>query len=55
MLADNFNTTQSNCNLGYNFSLPEGLEKGTPEGKSYLAGGPNFLVKEFEVYQLDFI
>ena len=35
------------------FELPQGIQKGSNEGYSYLAGSQNFKVLEIEVYKLE--
>ena len=43
---------KSHSNLGYSYKTPDGLNFGTDEAKSYLAGKSKFKVIEYEVYQL---
>ena len=42
--------TLSKSYFGCFYQLPEMMQVGTPEAKSYLAGSYNFKVKEFEVF-----
>lgn len=41
---------RSYSKLGESYELPQGLEKGSDEAKSYLAGSQIFRVKQLEVF-----
>ena len=43
---------KSLSDFGNSFELPDGIEYGSEEAKSYFAGGFNFKVQEMEVFFL---
>lgn len=38
--------------FGHNYTLPDGMELGSKESSSYLAGSYNFKVSEIEVFKV---
>ena len=55
IIRDNCDSNKSSSNLGVSYDPPNGVNQGTNEARTYLAGSENFTVREIEIFSVDFL